>query len=251
MLSKEEVGRRIRSWGESHFRSMAEFARALGFNSTQHLYVYLRGKAYPGFELLDRLRKLGMDVGRLFADGGSAGAPSVAETASHYASNGEIEFRSKQERAEVERAVGALVQLAYSYFEYADEETTADLKAVFTRAELERYRRREERSGPVGLLTDLAKEVSFRKRGVRGKDLDVELMIRHALRDAGPPPEATFRPTWDVRLRVTEDVDRFFRERGQAISTDERQRLIDALVLMEERKFSAQMNPKKTHNKEP
>jgi len=57
---KHEIGARLRQFGEGKFRSMAEFARALGIRP-QNLNQYLSGRQLPGNKMKDRLQELGCD----------------------------------------------------------------------------------------------------------------------------------------------------------------------------------------------
>jgi hypothetical protein len=140
MVSKEEAGRRIRQFGQSRFKTMAEFRRALGFKSDQHLYCYLRGESYPGFELLDKLRRLGCNIDDLMRDEGAA---ALAEQKAEYGTGKEIRYKSDAEKREVEAAVEALVDVAASYFQFAEPATVKTLKQILTEEELKRHRRRE------------------------------------------------------------------------------------------------------------
>ena len=56
-----EIGHRMRLFGESKFKSTAEFARALKV-SPQQLNNYLNGRSLPGNKMESRLRDLGCDV---------------------------------------------------------------------------------------------------------------------------------------------------------------------------------------------
>lgn len=141
MVSKEEVGRRIRRFGEARFSSMAEFARQLGMKSAQHLYVYLRGKAYPGFELLDRLRRLGLDMRSLMEDLPPSPEPVVAEEREEYRLDERLHFRSEEEKKSVEDAVNWILYISRSYVDFSDEPTIKVLRRILLEAELKRYRR--------------------------------------------------------------------------------------------------------------
>ena len=61
MNIKQEIGQRLRKFGLTKFKSMAEFARALGM-SQQNLNGYLSGNRIPGNKMEERLRALGCDV---------------------------------------------------------------------------------------------------------------------------------------------------------------------------------------------
>ncbi len=152
-----------------------------------------------------------------------------------------IEYRSDDERLSVERDVAALIRIAFSYFEYADDAETEDLRTALTKAELARHRRRENREEGREALTELMAGVKLAETGIR-KGTDVERLIADARREAGPRPSKIFTPDWDVRKQATDAVTRFFRSEGQEITDDERKRLVDALVTMETWRYSRQLD---------
>jgi transcriptional regulator with XRE-family HTH domain len=61
MNIKQEIGQRLRQFGLTKFKSMSEFARALGM-SQQNLNGYLSGNRLPGNKMEERLRLLGCDI---------------------------------------------------------------------------------------------------------------------------------------------------------------------------------------------
>jgi transcriptional regulator with XRE-family HTH domain len=61
MAIKQEIGQRLREFGEQRYNSMAEFAKALGVKP-QNLNAYLSGKRMPGNKLENKLRDLGCDI---------------------------------------------------------------------------------------------------------------------------------------------------------------------------------------------
>lgn len=69
----KSIGQRLRTWGLSHYKSLAEFARALQIPQP-HLSAYLAGTYRPGNKLQQKLRELGCDVDWLM-QGGDAGQP--------------------------------------------------------------------------------------------------------------------------------------------------------------------------------
>ncbi len=58
---KKEIGERLRQFGQSKFKTVAEFARALGVRP-QNLNSYLNGSFTPGNKMEEKLRALGCDI---------------------------------------------------------------------------------------------------------------------------------------------------------------------------------------------
>ncbi len=169
---------------------------------------------------------------------------SVAEGKARYGE--EIAFRSEAEKATVETAVNALVQLAYSYFEYANEEQAIRLKRLLTEAELERYRRREERQGTGGVLTTGESADKFHVQGMRGlKHPDIDKLVAEALEEAGPLPSVNFKLKWDVTKKAEKAVDNWIGRHRYVVSEKDRKRLIEALALMDQRGSSKKLDPEK------
>jgi transcriptional regulator with XRE-family HTH domain len=61
MAIKHEIGQRLRQFGEKEFKSMADFARALGIRP-QNLNAYLSGRRTPGNKLEEKLRGMKCDM---------------------------------------------------------------------------------------------------------------------------------------------------------------------------------------------
>jgi transcriptional regulator with XRE-family HTH domain len=61
MSIEQEIGRRLRDFGEREYKSMAKFAKALGMKP-QNLNAYLAGKRIPGNKLENKLRDMGCDI---------------------------------------------------------------------------------------------------------------------------------------------------------------------------------------------
>ena len=59
--SNEDVGKRLREWGLSRYRSLGEFAKALSINQV-HLSAYMAGRYRPGNKLQGKLRVIGMNI---------------------------------------------------------------------------------------------------------------------------------------------------------------------------------------------
>jgi len=141
MISKKEVGKRIRQFGESHFKNMTDFAKALEMTTLGQLYVYLSGRSYPGFELLDKLRRLGMDIVALMKEQASEPKKVVAEESQEYQLDEKLRYRSSEEKKAVENAVNSLMYISRSYIDFSDENSIRMLRKILIEAELKRYRR--------------------------------------------------------------------------------------------------------------
>jgi transcriptional regulator with XRE-family HTH domain len=61
MSAKQEIGQRLREFGEKRYGTMVAFAEALGVTAS-HLGDYLNGRRIPGNRMQERLRKLGCDL---------------------------------------------------------------------------------------------------------------------------------------------------------------------------------------------
>lgn len=61
MSKPNDIGLRMRTFGEKNFPSMAAYARALGMRP-QTLNNYLAGQARPGNVMQARLREIGCDI---------------------------------------------------------------------------------------------------------------------------------------------------------------------------------------------
>lgn len=62
MSEKAEIGRRLKEFQGKKFKSISEFAIALGLNNRTQVYDYINGKSYIGGEKLSQLAKLGCDI---------------------------------------------------------------------------------------------------------------------------------------------------------------------------------------------
>ncbi|MCL5266705.1 MAG: hypothetical protein M1469_01200 [Bacteroidetes bacterium] len=245
---KKRIGGELKAFALKKFGSLTGLAKALGKKSIQEMQPYYEGRSLPGFELLRELSVLGMDVAELISPT-EAKSPAVAEKSDTNGGEFQVAFRSDEERRAVETAVSALVQLAYSYFEFADEKLRADVRRLFTEAELIRYRRRAERKEEV--LTKKTSESILVEQGMRRpkEKIDIERIIADAIKEAGPLPRKRFKPDWDARKSVETAVDNWIRRHDYSVSQRDRQRLIDALVLMSEREYSRILDPEKPGKK--
>lgn len=61
MTPKQEIGSRLREFGEVHFASMKKFAEALDMRP-QNLGAYLAGERVPGNKMEAKLRAMGCDI---------------------------------------------------------------------------------------------------------------------------------------------------------------------------------------------
>lgn len=77
------------------------------------------------------------------------GLAFVAEKGAEYEAEKKIDYKSDAERREVEAAVEALVNVAASYFQYAEPATVKTLKRILTEEELKRHRRRQPHPDPL------------------------------------------------------------------------------------------------------
>lgn len=61
MGAERQIGQRLRDFGDGHYNSLVEFARALEI-SPQQLNAYVSGQRIPGNAMQSRLRDLGCDI---------------------------------------------------------------------------------------------------------------------------------------------------------------------------------------------
>ena len=68
---KLEIGLRIKEFGENKFPSIASFSRSIGMNNRQGLNPYLKGRSFPGGEMLSKLVELGCNINWLLTGEGA------------------------------------------------------------------------------------------------------------------------------------------------------------------------------------
>lgn len=61
------TGKKLYQWQEEHFKSVTEFAKAMGMKASS-LYDYFNDVSLPGGKMLQKLQKLGCDIGWLLKD---------------------------------------------------------------------------------------------------------------------------------------------------------------------------------------
>ena len=78
MTPKQEIGARLREFGDAHFASMKKFAEALDMRP-QNLGAYLAGERVPGNKMEAKLKAMGCAPARRAIEGRS-GSSAVSST---------------------------------------------------------------------------------------------------------------------------------------------------------------------------
>lgn len=134
-LDKEAVGRRLKEFSQ-RFDSLTEFAGALGMRR-QQLYPYLNGQSLPGFEIIARLRELGLDPNWLIA--GESGVPSVPVWKGE-----KLQYDSPEMRQAVEREVDGLVKIAQLWRSPINPALARELRQALRKFAIKQYRAERE-----------------------------------------------------------------------------------------------------------
>ncbi len=206
------------------------------------LSQYLHDRIQPGTQILLRLRKLGCDLNWLLAD--DAVPPGGAhEGKTKYGATTGVKFRSKEEKAAVLGRVKVYLEAIYSFLEFATDDKVEEWRRMFTEAELDRHRRREKRERSGGLTT--GEEVdNLSNQGMRKlTKARVDEIIADAVREAGPAPQKSFKPTWDSREKCEAALADFLVTHRYIIDEADKERLVDALIILDTRGFSGEMTP--------
>jgi transcriptional regulator with XRE-family HTH domain len=213
------------------------------------LSQYLHDRIQPGTGILLRLRKLGCDINWLLT---GEEAVTASEQKSKSAAEKEIVFKSKEEEAAVRNRVQVYLEAIYSFLEFADDDKVEQWRKMFTDAELERQRRRAGRRRGAGILTKGDGTRNLQYKGVRKlTKARVDEIIADAVRDAGPPSGKDFKPTWDSREKCEAALSDFLMAHRYVIDEEDKERLIDALVILDTRGFSTEMTPERLFKEVP
>lgn len=136
MVDKKFVAQVLKEFADQ-FDSLAEFARGLQMENPQQLYPYFNAKSLPGFELLVKLRRLGLDPNRLMDFEGKPSSITMLKEK-------KLEYDSEQMRKEVEKDVDRLVKTTQLWRPPIKPALARELRQVLRMWMIKQYRAERE-----------------------------------------------------------------------------------------------------------